>query len=106
MEPERLEPERLDLGGFQAKIRALYGTRDEKRGLYETFAWLVEEVGELSRALRKSDRENLELEFADVVAWLVSVANLVDVDVAACVRKLYGGGCPRCGKTPCDCPMR
>jgi NTP pyrophosphatase (non-canonical NTP hydrolase) len=95
-----------DLSDFQAKIRQLYGSRDAERGLYETFAWLVEEVGELSRALRRHDRDNLEVEFADVVAWLVSVANLVDVDVAACVDQLYGNGCPRCSASPCACPMR
>jgi NTP pyrophosphatase (non-canonical NTP hydrolase) len=95
-----------DLSEFQAKIRELYGKRDEARGLYETFAWLVEEMGELSRALRREDRENLELEFADVTAWLVSVANLVGVDVGKSVDAVYGNGCPRCGGKPCDCPMR
>ena len=96
----------MDLGDFQKRIEELYGSRDRERGLFETFSWLVEEVGELSRALRRNDRENLELEFADVTAWLVSVASLVGVDVAACVEKSYGAGCPRCGNTPCDCPMR
>lgn len=95
-----------DLSEFQAKIRELYGTRDEERGLFETFAWLVEEMGELSRALRRKDRENLELEFADVAAWLVSVANLSGIDVGKAVDTIYGEGCPRCGGTPCDCPMR
>ena len=95
-----------DLSEFQEKIRTLYGERDERRGLFETFAWLVEEVGELSRALRRNDRENMETEFADVTAWLVSVANLAGIDVAACVDKLYGNGCPRCQSTPCTCPPR
>ncbi len=95
-----------DLYEFQEKIRELYGKRDEERGLYRNFAWLVEEMGELSRALRREDRENLELEFADVTAWLVSVANVAGVDVASCVERVYGDGCPRCGDSPCSCPMR
>lgn len=95
-----------DLREFQERIRTLYGERDRERGLYETFAWLVEEVGELSRALRRNDRENLEVEFADVAAWLVSVANLAGIDVAACVDALYSDGCPRCHDSPCSCPMR
>ena len=69
-----------DLHEFQEKIRELYGKRDEERGLYQNFAWLVEEIGELSRALRCGDRENLELEFADVTAWLVSVANVAGIE--------------------------
>jgi NTP pyrophosphatase (non-canonical NTP hydrolase) len=93
------------IGEFQEHIRKLYGTRDRARGLFETFAWFVEEVGELSRALRRDDRENLELEFADVMAWLVSVANLANIDVAKCVEQLYSNGCPRCTDTPCTCPM-
>lgn len=96
----------MDLSEFQKRIEELYGERDRRRGLFETFAWLVEEVGELSRGLRRKDRANLEVEFADVAAWLVSVANLAGFDVSACIEKLYGNGCPRCHATPCRCPMR
>lgn len=96
----------MEIREFQERIRELYGERDRRRGLFETFAWLVEEMGELSRALRRDDRENLELEFADVAAWLVSVASIVGVDVQDAVQKNYGSGCPRCGENPCGCPMR
>ena len=96
----------MEIREFQKQIEELYGTRDRERGLFETFAWLVEEMGELSRALRRGDKDNLELEFADVTAWLVSVATMVDVDVQEAVRKAYGAGCPKCEETPCGCPMR
>jgi NTP pyrophosphatase (non-canonical NTP hydrolase) len=97
----------VELNEFQERIRKLYIERDERRGLFETYAWLVEEVGELSRALRRRDRENLKREFADVVAWLVSVANLVDIDVAECCDALYGkDACPRCNTSPCTCAPR
>jgi NTP pyrophosphatase (non-canonical NTP hydrolase) len=96
----------VDLSEFQRRIEAIYGERDRRRGLFETFAWLVEEMGELSRGLRRRDRENLEVEFADVAAWLVSVGNLAGIDVGACVERIYGAGCPRCSSTPCRCPMR
>jgi len=96
----------MNISEFQERIRVLYGDRDRERGVFETFAWLVEEVGELSRALRRDDRENLEVEFADVAAWLVSMATLAGIDIEACCEKAYGKGCPRCGATPCSCPMR
>ena len=96
----------MNISEFQERIRVLYEERDRERGVFETFAWLVEEVGELSRALRRNDRANLETEFADVAAWLVSVGTLVGIDVQACCEKAYGDGCPRCGATPCACPMR
>ena len=65
-----------------------YGDRDRRRGIDRTFGWFVEEVGELSRALRRGSRENLEHEFSDAVAWLASLANQADVDLAEGARAL------------------
>ncbi len=93
------------LEGFQAQIEALYGRRDRERGLATTFMWFAEEVGELSRALRRSDRANLEEEFADVLAWLATLASMAGVDLARATNK-YLHGCPRCQMTPCGCPHR
>ena len=90
---------------FQQRIEAIYGARDRARGLAGTFMWFAEEVGELSRALRGGDRRNLAEEFADVLAWLVTLASLEGVDVAAAARK-YARGCPRCRRTPCACAHR
>jgi NTP pyrophosphatase (non-canonical NTP hydrolase) len=65
-------------------------------------ARLTEEVGELARAIRKGDRDNLELEFSDGLAWTASLANLLDVDLEA-VAGRYEAGCPKCGSSPCRC---
>ena len=93
------------LEGFQAVIDALYGDRDRARGVDGTFVWFVEEVGELARAIKGSDPENLREEFADVLAWLSTLASLVGVDMRSAARR-YADGCPRCHETPCACPMR
>ena len=98
-------PDELGVKEFQAQIEAIYLERDKSRGTLGTFAWLVEEVGELSRALRSNDRQNLEEEFADVFAWLVTLASLAEVDLAAAAQK-YAQGCPRCSATPCVCRHR
>lgn len=71
-------------------MRRSYLERDRGRGLYETFAWLVEEVGELSEALRSGDPERVREEVADVIAWTISIANLVGVDAVEAVRWKYG----------------
>jgi NTP pyrophosphatase (non-canonical NTP hydrolase) len=89
---------------FQTTMRETYLVRDRERGVDATFRWLAEEVGELARAIRKDDRENLELEFSDVVAWLSSLANLLDVDLETAVAR-YAEGCPKCGASPCVCPF-
>jgi NTP pyrophosphatase (non-canonical NTP hydrolase) len=92
----------VELRELQEQMRRLYAERDRSRGTDATFRWLTEEVGELARALRKQDHAQLEHEFSDVLAWLASVANLLDVDLERAVTR-YADGCPKCGQTPCGC---
>jgi NTP pyrophosphatase (non-canonical NTP hydrolase) len=93
------------LSEFQRGIEAVYGARDRARGLAGTFLWLVEEVGELSRAIRAGDARELREEFGDVLAWLTTCASLAGVEMADAARA-YAHGCKTCGKTPCGCPSR
>jgi NTP pyrophosphatase (non-canonical NTP hydrolase) len=92
----------LTITQFQQRIRDIYFDKDSRRGKDGTFRWLVEETGELARAMRKGDRLNLEEEFADVFAWLSSLATLEGIDMEAACAK-YAQGCPRCRATPCKC---
>lgn len=80
----------MDIRKAQLIIREKYYERDATRGLYSTFTWLVEEVGELADALIKLEREMLEEELADVFAWLLSIANLVEIDLEQAFMKKYG----------------
>ena len=93
----------MDLGDLQATIRAIYGDQDRARGVSATFAWFVEEVGELSRAIHREDHADRVEEFSDVLAWLVSLADLCEVDLAEAVRSRYADGCPKCHGSPCTC---
>lgn len=81
----------------------MYFEKDLARGVDGTFMWLMEEVGELAAALREGSREEQAAEFADVLAWLTTIANVVNVDLAAAVHKKYGAGCPGCGQFVCKC---
>lgn len=94
--------ETMDLAQFQRQMRVLYGNRDRERGLARTFAWFTEECGELSRALFRGDDAQRVTEFADVLAWLASLADQAGVDLAAAAER-YADGCPRCHATPCAC---
>ncbi len=78
----------------QQLIRKTYYEKDKNRGLYATFAWLVEEVGELANAILSGNRDNMEEEIADVLAWLLSVANLLDIDVEKAFVKKYSNPPP------------
>jgi NTP pyrophosphatase (non-canonical NTP hydrolase) len=93
----------LSLADLQRIIRDTYGSKDRRRGVEGTFMWFLEEVGELSAALRNGTEAERAAEFADVLAWLATLANIAGVDLDAAVRAKYGGGCPGCGKTPCAC---
>lgn len=95
----------MEIGEFQRRLRKAYEARDRARGRDATFLWFVEEVGELSRAVRRGDRANLRHEFSDALAWLVSLATLEGVDMEDAAAR-YAKGCPRCGKSPCRCPRR
>jgi NTP pyrophosphatase (non-canonical NTP hydrolase) len=95
----------VSLLDFQKLIYDMYYEKDVERGVSGTFMWLMEEVGELASALRSGhDRANLEEEFADVFAWLTTIANVAEVDLSAAIQRKYGQGCPGCGKFVCSCP--
>ena len=90
-----MDPRTLTLSDFQAHISAKYEAADRVRGTPGTWLWFSEEFGELARALARDDRANLESEFADVLAWLCTLANINDVDLASAVAKKYlGEGAP------------
>ncbi len=86
----------LTVRDFQALIRDRYFPTDSARGTPGTFMWLSEEVGELATALQDNasgkeptaeQRENLVEEFADVLAWLMTLANINDVDMEQALSK-------------------
>ncbi len=87
----------LTLAAFQKHISEKYESVDRARGPAKTFVWFVEEVGELASAVNGDDRANLEEEFADVLAWLCTMANICDVDLTAAVNAKYFGEKPPTG---------
>ena len=106
MSPTSLPRDRpVTIDEFQTLIRSMFGAKDAARGSAGTFVWFMEEVGELASALRTGSHDELALEFADVFAWLVTLANIAEVDLDAAIKRKYGGGCPRCGQAVCVCDL-
>lgn len=97
-------PPAITLAEFQQLIRKMYLPKDIARGVDGTFMWLVEEIGELAAALRDGTQEERAAEFADVLAWLTTIANIVEIDLTEAVAGKYGSGCPGCGRFVCICP--
>ena len=97
------EPPQMSLRQLQELIQTMYSSKDEQRGIDGTFMWLMEEVGELAAALREGTPDELAREFADVLAWLATIANVAKVDLEKAVIDKYGHGCPGCGEMVCAC---
>lgn len=93
----------MTLNQLQDDIRKVFGAKDSARGMEGTFMWFMEEVGELSAALRGGSQQERLFEFADVLAWLATLANIAGISLEEAMRAKYGAGCPTCGKTPCAC---
>ena len=102
--PPTPQPQNVSLSDLQALIRKMYFEKDQARGVEATFLWLIEEIGELATSLRSGTHEERLGEFADVLAWLATIANVAGVDLSEAVAKKYGSGCPGCGKFVCTCP--
>ena len=80
----------MNISEFQRLISKKYEKRDRQRGIPATFMWFIEEVGELATALASRDPKNKEEEFADVFAWLCTLANISDVDLEKACAKYTG----------------
>ena len=94
----------MELSAFQELMQATYGSRDSARGQTAAVAWLAEELGELSQAVRKGSRAQQLHELGDVLAWLASLANQLGLSLEDAARR-YEAGCPSCGLVPCGCPV-
>ncbi|MCX7836539.1 MAG: nucleotide pyrophosphohydrolase [candidate division WOR-3 bacterium] len=92
----------MEIREFQKLIEKIYYKKDKRRGKERTFLWFCEEIGELARALKRGDKKDREEEFADVFAWLVTLASLYGIDMEKAIEK-YKKGCPKCQKIPCEC---
>lgn len=77
----------MELDTFQQLMGELYGEADRERGVPATVAWLCEELGELAQAVRKGTREQQLHELGDVMAWLASLANQIDLSLEDAARR-------------------
>ena len=88
---------------FQEMMKRLYYHRDSERGVKGTYDWLADELGELGEALEGKNKETVEKEFADVIAWLASLATVTGIDLESAAINKYNGKCPKCQRSPCRC---
>lgn len=94
----------MELKDVQNLIRNIYLKRDKERGLERTLLRTFQELAELSDAIHKEKTmQDIEDEIADVFAWIISIANLLDIDLGRALINKYNNACSKCGKNPCEC---
>jgi len=95
----------MEIHEFQEMMLRLYFQRDSDRGVEGTYNWLIDEVEELGEELRKTpfDKEAMGKEFADVIAWLSSLANIMEIDLEKAALDKYNYKCPKCKQSLCQC---
>lgn len=92
----------MELSELQRLMATTYGEQDRTRGVASTIAWLTEELGELSQAVRKGSADDQLHELGDVLAWLASLAEQLGLSLDDAAAR-YAAGCPKCAQIPCDC---
>ena len=95
----------MKVSEFQKLIAQLYLKKDKKRGVHKTFIWLVEEIGELASLFKFNEvnTESIKDELADIIAWTVSIANILDIDIEEALINKYPYKCSKCNSSPCTC---
>jgi len=104
----------MQIHEFQQLMKTLYFERDKNRGFSKIFLWIVEEIGELAETLRKYQEndenedqlKDIEMEIADVVAWIASLANVLNIDLEKALYQKYPLVCPKCRENPCICELK
>jgi NTP pyrophosphatase (non-canonical NTP hydrolase) len=95
----------MSISDFQEMMKHIYFHRDSERGITGTYNWLKDEVEELGAALNEKNRKGIMDEFADVLAWLASLANVTDIGLETAATLKYNNACPKCQRSPCQCPL-
>jgi len=95
----------MKISDFQNLLKDLYLQKDLKRGVKSTFIWLIEEIGELATLLNAADvdKKKVSEEIADIIAWTISIANILDIDIEKALSDKYPNKCKKCSSSPCRC---
>ena len=95
----------MKISDFQNLLKDLYLQKDLNRGVKSTFIWLIEEIGELATLLNSVDvdKKKVSEEIADIIAWTISLANILDIDIEKALFDKYPNKCKKCSSSPCRC---
>jgi len=92
-------------------LEEIYGEKNKKKSIDSLVLRLYTEVSELMSLqalipeINNTDEieEQFSYEIADVIAWIIAIANYLNIDLEKAVLDRYGEGCWKCMKNPCNC---
>ncbi len=95
----------MRISEFQALLKKLYLHKDLNRGIKSTYIWLIEEIGELATLInaQELDKKKISEELADIIAWTISMANTLNIDIEEAISSKYPNKCKKCNSSPCNC---
>ena len=95
----------MHMSEFQALLKKLYLQKDLNRGIKSTYIWLIEEIGELATLVNahELDKKKISEELADIIAWTISIANILNIDIEKAIVSKYPNKCKKCNSSPCNC---
>ena len=95
----------MRISEFQALLKKLYLHKDLNRGIKSTYIWLIEEIGELATLInaQELDKKKISEELADIIAWTISIANTLNIDIEEAISSKYPNKCKKCNSSPCNC---
>ena len=95
----------MRISEIQALLKKLYLHKDLNRGIKGTYIWLIEEIGELATLLNAEelDKKKISEELADIIAWTISIANILNIDIDKAIESKYPDKCKKCNSSPCNC---
>lgn len=79
----------MEISEFQKLMKEKIGVEDREMGSLFLFSVLVEEIGELAKAIRCKNEELIGEELADVVFCVTSLANICNQELEPVLIQKY-----------------
>ncbi len=107
-----VDQEHLSLNEIAAHLDHLYGEKNRAHGIFYMLGRLYSEISEIGiwgidAPGRKQPNSvvyfKIAAELSDLIAWIIGIGNLLEVNLEQAWQEMYRNGCPKCNLARCDC---
>ena len=79
----------MEINVFQNLVKEKLANLDKELGPLFLFSVLIEEVGELSKAIRDNDEVEVKKELTDIIFVAFCLANVFDMEIEPLLKSKY-----------------